>query len=474
MTLSSRSTLFLLATVAIVAIAIITWTVRSSWLSSLHLQALHTTLAVQANDLPDDAQLMLTRLNSLLLASVFQPDQDQELAEAFEAAAAELRERLETESATIEDERLSRLVSSISQQFESYVAAAHESMLAAREKVDPAERFKRIETAREQGESILLDLSRASEISDDELEETFRSYHSGYSRLALLLILLPGFCIALAGAAIFVALQNHVSSLRLDLSQAKLAQAKQEKLASLGTMASGVAHEIRNPLTAIKARLFVLDRKLGANDEARSQAGEIGNEINRLDRIVKEFLAFGRPPEPIFATVIARGLLEEVKNLLQRELEARGIALAVAPIDPAVKAWGDAEQIKQILINLTQNAADASHEGQTVTLTAEFLARDGQAQSGPQVAIRVIDQGTGISEEHAGKLFNPFFSGKASGVGLGLSIAKRIAQIHHGDIVFQSKEGEGSTFTLLLPPATNEPDATRASCPPPDSLTHSR
>ena len=453
MTLSSRSTLFILGAIAIVIVAIVTWAVRSSWLSSHHLQALHTTLAAQANDLPDDAQVLLTRMNSLLLASVLGPsNEDEEFSEEFEAAAAELRERLAAEPVAVSDSRGESLAAAVSRQFEEYYSAARELMEESPEAVDPAQRFARIQATRERAEVIIGELSRASQISDEALEATFTSYHSGYSRLALLLILLPGLCIALAGATIFVALQNHMNSLRLDLSRAKLDQAKQEKLASLGTMASGVAHEIRNPLTAIKARLFVLERRLGSNPEARSQAVEIGKEINRLDRIVKEFLMFGRPAEPVLATVEVSGLLRQVEDLLRRELEDRQVALTVSPAE-GLRARGDGEQIKQVLINLIQNAADASKPGDEIKLVAEGLSGGAKGASCRRVAVRVIDQGSGVPREHAGNLFNPFYTGKPTGVGLGLSIAKRIAQNHDGDIVFESIEGEGSTFSLILPAA---------------------
>ncbi len=239
--------------------------------------------------------------------------------------------------------------------------------------------------------------------------------------------------------------------LRRQLAETGAALEHAQKLASLGVLASGVAHEIRNPLTAIKARLYTHQKLLPKGTPEHEDCDFIGGEINRLERIVRDFLQFARPSDPEFAAVPPAALLREVQELLAPELHKSAVELVLdgAP-ESAVRA--DAHQIKQVLINLVRNAAESIGERGKITLRARSarLAAGGRAA----VALEVEDTGAGIPADVQKRLFDPFFTTKPSGTGLGLSIAARIVEKHGGALEFQTQPGRGTIFRIVLPTET--------------------
>jgi signal transduction histidine kinase len=241
-----------------------------------------------------------------------------------------------------------------------------------------------------------------------------------------------------------------INPLRMKLVESRAIIERQEKLASLGVLAAGVAHEIRNPLTAIKARLFTQQKALRPGSPELEDATVIGNEINRLDRIVKDVLQFARPSEPKLALLPAATALREVRDLLGPELERNAIQLNIEPANGAV-VRADLQQLKQVLINLVQNAAESiGHDGRIVLRERRDTARlDGQPTS--VVILEVEDTGKGISPQVQARLFDPFFSTKEGGTGLGLSIAARIMEKHGGALEFQTHVNHGTTFGIVLP-----------------------
>jgi signal transduction histidine kinase len=268
----------------------------------------------------------------------------------------------------------------------------------------------------------------------------------------LVLVSLGG--LFLLGAILAFGVYRHlIAPLRLKLVESQSLLERREKLASLGLLAAGVAHEIRNPLTAIKAALFIQQKQFppGSREHADSQLVE--REILRLERIVNEFLQFARPTEPRRTEVDAVALLREVGTLLTPQLARHNIQLTVADA-PALRVQADAAQIKQVLINLIQNAADAIGENGAVRLTvrAERKRLGGREQAA--AILEVSDNGKGMSPEVQQRLFDPFFTTKETGTGLGLSIAAGIIEKHGGALQYQSWPGRGTTFGIILPQAT--------------------
>jgi signal transduction histidine kinase len=233
---------------------------------------------------------------------------------------------------------------------------------------------------------------------------------------------------------------------------------RHEKLASLGILAAGVAHEIRNPLTAIRARLFTLQKRLSPTTPERTDADVIDCEIDRLERIVKDFLLFARPSDPHFVTANAVDIIQEVASLLGPEMEKKGIRLIVEATS-AMPVRIDPQQIKQVLINLVQNAAEAVGSNGEIRLRVHRDSRRFADRSTGAVVIEVQDSGKGIPPEVQERLFDPFFSTKEAGTGLGLSIAARIVEKHGGALQYQTLLNHGTTFGVVFPPFSADEDS---------------
>ena len=225
---------------------------------------------------------------------------------------------------------------------------------------------------------------------------------------------------------------------------------RNEKLASLGLLAAGVAHEIRNPLTAIKTALFLQQKKFQPGSPEQADGELVEREIVRLDRIVNDFLHFARPAEPELAIVRADLPLREVQALLAPQLTAAGIKLVREESTP-MQIRADPGQIKQVLINLVQNAADSISGGGTITLRARASRNRAAKGESDVVILEVADTGKGIAPEVEKRLFDPFFTTKDNGTGLGLAIAARMVESNGGSLQYQTQVNRGSTFGIVMP-----------------------
>jgi signal transduction histidine kinase len=219
---------------------------------------------------------------------------------------------------------------------------------------------------------------------------------------------------------------------------------RSERLAAVGTLAAGLAHEVRNPLNSASLQLTLLERRLDRGDDPHTVlpiADIIKGEIDRLDRLVREFLAFAQP-RPLEPRPVDVGeLFAAVTGLITPEAEAAhvSIATAVPPGTPAV--LGETERLRQVLLNLTRNAVEAmSERGGALRLAAR--------RAGREVEISVEDDGPGFGEDLP--VFDAFFTTKAQGTGLGLAIVHRIITDHGGTIRVESRPGR-TCFTLALP-----------------------
>lgn len=268
-----------------------------------------------------------------------------------------------------------------------------------------------------------------------------------------LLQLTSGLILVLTVALALVVYRGMIAPLRQGLTQSQKIIERQEKLAALGVLASGVAHEVRNPLTAIKIRLFRLKRAVpGVADS--EDATLIANEIARLERIVRDFLLFAKPSEPAMCRVSAGECLKEVRNLLQPQLERIGIDLLLEETE-LLWVHADAQQLKQVLINLVQNAAETIGLNGTVTLRTTKSSAELDHRLRPVVILSVTDTGKGIHPEVEDRLFDPFFTTKDQGTGLGLAIAARIVEKHGGLLRYETQLDQGTTFEVILPRIEN-------------------
>jgi len=270
--------------------------------------------------------------------------------------------------------------------------------------------------------------------------------HILIASIAMLLVL-----VAALGRVIY---RDMIAPLRTRLVHSQTLLERQEKLATLGTLAAGIAHEIRNPLTSLKARLYTLEKHLLVVPAARKDTDIIGAEISRLEHIVQDVLSFARPAEPKLETLAADMLLREVQGLLAPNLESREVQLVVES-SPELFVRADSGHLKQVLINLARNATEAIAGSGTVTLRARAVGAQLGGRETDAVIFEVADTGKGIPPEVEMRLFDPFFSTKETGTGLGLPISARLIEKQGGTLQYQTRPGYGTTFGVVLPREIN-------------------
>ena len=217
-----------------------------------------------------------------------------------------------------------------------------------------------------------------------------------------------------------------------------------EKLASIGLLSAGVAHEINTPLTGISSYVQMLQKKL--TDSHYAQILEkIEVQTERVSRIVKNLLNFARnPADSAFQKVSIPDSLKEIISLIEYKLKAMSIKLEMN-LAPVKLIWGQGERLQQVFINIILNAIDAMPKGGTLRIQADLEGR--------KAVVRIADTGTGIEPQHLPQIFDPFFTTKGigKGTGLGLSISYAIIKEHEGDITVESEVGKGTCFTIIVP-----------------------
>jgi signal transduction histidine kinase len=243
-----------------------------------------------------------------------------------------------------------------------------------------------------------------------------------------------------------IAIEN--ARLYEDLKRSKSYIRRADRLASLGTLTAGLAHEIRNPLVAIKTLTQLLPERLD-DEEFRSQFLKIASgEVDRISSLVNELLDFARPSDPKWELEDINTILDGMILLISTETKKKLITIIKNYASNLPPAQIDREQIKQVILNILLNAIDATSENGKITVkTRSFIKPGGE----PYVQIEFTDTGCGIPGEHLEDIFNPFFTTKATGSGLGLSISNQIVQDHKGYIDVQSQLEKGSSFFINLP-----------------------
>ncbi len=242
-------------------------------------------------------------------------------------------------------------------------------------------------------------------------------------------------------------------SVVVENSRSYLQMQAQARLAALGQMAAGLAHEVKNPLSAIKGAAQLLGEPTTgrAPDDASSEfLGIILEEVERLDRVVRSVLDYARPKQGAFGLVDVNSVIDQLLRLLSSEREG-GCSYSTELETDVPRVRADAEQLRQVLLNLIRNAAEAMGGRGTITITTRTRRSEAADRS---VEIAITDHGPGITPEVRENLFVPFFTTRAQGTGLGLAISERIVQEMGGRIEVLTTVGSGSTFSVQLPPAT--------------------
>ena len=228
----------------------------------------------------------------------------------------------------------------------------------------------------------------------------------------------------------------------------KLNQA--ERAAVIGRLTQSVAHEIRNPLNVINLSIDHASTRYAPEDEARRGQflrilSTIKDEIARLKHLVNDLLNYGRPAQLAVATVDVRKLVSETMSLVRPQADEQGVTITVEEPGQPAEVVGDRERLKSCLSNIAINALQAMPNGGRLATRV--------AQSNGYIEIDVSDTGIGISEESLAKVFEPYFSTKQAGFGLGLAVTRKIVEEHHGSIEVKSQVNQGTTFIVRLPAA---------------------
>jgi len=242
-------------------------------------------------------------------------------------------------------------------------------------------------------------------------------------------------------------LKGEVNRLRRELKRKNEQLERKSRLAALGEMAAGMAHEIRNPLGGVQLYASLLERELAGQERALGWVRKISKGVNTLDTIVNDMLAFTQDQTCEKTRTNLWALLAEVLDYVGPQVKDRPVTVNVDKVDREVAAAVDVNMMRRILMNLVLNAIEAVGEEGTVTITMESY----RGSAGYAVRICVEDTGPGIPEAVRSKIFDPFFTTKDTGTGLGLAIVHRLVECHGGVITAGNKRKGGAIFTILLP-----------------------
>lgn len=444
--MKARLIAFILAIAAMVIL--IAWTGHSSWRRTGDLGVKLNSVQLESFRIADHLQKDILELNNFVLRYGIYHDTNDWT--SFGMTSTNLDRWIDEQRPILSTEKEKEILDRINTNYDFYMAAARELDSRVRTNAQSnlhLSEFANFEAQSQQLLNLGLELATAHRESMNSFLATSKK---SLNYLRFLLLASLALLLLSAGGLASVVYRDLIAPLRVKLVESQALVERHEKLASLGMLAAGVAHEIRNPLTAIKAWLFIQQKHLTQGSPEHEDAQVIGNEITRLERIVKDVLLFARPSEPHFSNVSVTEVLHEVQTLLAPQLEKSNIRLAYEN-SVSARVRVDTQQIKQVLINLIQNAAESiGHDG-SVTLRARLDAARLGDRITDAVIIEVSDTGSGIPPEVEKRLFDPFFTTKESGTGLGLSIAARIVEKHGGSLQYQTQVNRGTTFGIVMP-----------------------
>jgi two-component system, NtrC family, sensor kinase len=310
---------------------------------------------------------------------------------------------------------------------------------------DPTEQTVVLEVFRRNGWEVCIPLSGSGQLIGFIALGRKRNLDAFFAEdLDLLETLAAEASVALENARLYEELKKSQDIIR-----------RSDRLSALGTLAAGIAHEVRNPLVSIQTFFQLAPDRLHDEEFFTTFLSMTANEVKRISDLISELLSFARSPSPSLGRVDLNELLDRVATLLEPEARKHKLTITRAfdPSAPLIHADGD--QIKQVVINLLLNAIQATQPGGTVCVTSRSIAHG--AVDLAQIEIR--DTGIGIPKDQLDSIFNPFFTTKDKGTGLGLAIANQIISEHGGSVSVDSKPGKGTTFTVNLPTWVDPPEA---------------
>jgi signal transduction histidine kinase len=442
MKLSLRFRLIFLGLIIVILAAVIVAAATVTWRQITALRGHFSSVRIESFHVAEHLQTVVLVLNATLLRFVLLRNQGDWQNFTHNADHLEAWLRLQQPTILRERQAIDQVVTELSAYRTEANAIALRNDLSM---ADVSNVFSKIENASQKLLTLSYDLASAHRAAAEQLVDAAQKSLTLLGEVifgALALLLIIGMW------AIALVYREMIAPLQLELVESRATIERQEKLASLGVLAAGVAHEIRNPLTAIKARLFTL--RISEGSTASEAANLIECEINRLERIVRDVLMFARPAEPRREKISAKSLLSELRDLVNAQLESANIEVAMDNSrDTTIE--GDPNQLKQVLLNLVRNSAESIGERGKITLRvrSEHVSLGGHPTK--VAVLEVEDNGKGIPADVQKRLFDPFYTTKPAGTGLGLSIAARIIDQHGGALRYKTEVGRGTTFGIVLP-----------------------
>jgi signal transduction histidine kinase len=246
-----------------------------------------------------------------------------------------------------------------------------------------------------------------------------------------------------------IAIEN--ASLYENLKQSQDTLRRADRLSSLGLLTAGLAHEIRNPLVAIRTFTQLLPERY---DDAEFREGFQGLALKEVDRIcglITDLLSFARPSRPNVAEENINDVVEGIARILETEAKEKSVEITRYFSENLPKVWIDREQMKQVFMNLILNAIQAMRKGGSIYISTRPYRKNDVGGAVQYVQVEIRDTGVGIPEDNLDHIFDPFFTSKDEGSGLGLSISHQIVQEHGGYVTVESKIGVGTSFFINLP-----------------------
>lgn len=224
-----------------------------------------------------------------------------------------------------------------------------------------------------------------------------------------------------------------------------------DRLSSLGLLTAGLAHEIRNPLVAIRTFTQLLPERYEDAEFREGFQGLALKEVDRICGLINDLLSFARPSKPNVAPENINDVVDNIARILETQAKERGMAISREFSDSLPKVWIDREQMKQVFMNLILNAIQAMRDGGSIVLSTRLSAKNETELTREYVQIEVRDNGVGIPPQDLEQIFDPFFTSKDEGSGLGLAVSHQIVQEHGGFVTVNSTVGKGTSFFVHVP-----------------------
>lgn len=224
-----------------------------------------------------------------------------------------------------------------------------------------------------------------------------------------------------------------------------------EHLATMGELAAGVAHEIRNPLAGIAGAIEIISKDFPTDHPDREILDDFRQEVRRIEKVLNDLLAYARPKAPQFGIADLKETVARTLQLARQQIGSKNVEFSIQIPSPLPRFRMDPEQLQQVLLNLVLNGIQALGQEGKITLQAKALSGSGTPNRPNYIEVCVSDTGAGISRDLMEKIFRPFYTTKRGGTGLGLSLCRRIISQHGGTLTAESEVNKGSRFIIRLP-----------------------